>query len=184
MAGEFNIGSSIKMVGTDWKAFQNFLGFKWKAAGEKEVDKATGRAALYIKSQIRARILSKSYAPNSLFTARRKGYKSASDAIPLVDTGGLIREALQTRKKQTMMWEVGIIGDKPSRRTGYPASAYVRALHEGVTITRNIQGVNRTFRIPPRPFLRAVWEDMAVQSRVHKEWNDAITKVLKKYGKL
>jgi len=183
MPGDFKIHGGIKISGPDLVAFEKFIKYQWKSDLETEMDKATGRAAKYILSQIRERILAKQYTPNSLHTARRKGYNSVSEAIPLVDTGGLIREALQTQKKSIGVWEVGVIGNKPSRKTGYPASAYVRALHEGFTSTVEIQGVRRTFRIPPRPFLRAVWEDMIVQDRVHLEWSNAIKTVLKRHGK-
>jgi hypothetical protein len=184
MPDKFNIGASFKLAGKDLAKFENFLAFRWKGAMETEVDKATGRGAKYIQSQIRARILDKQYVPNTLWTAKQKGYNTPDEAIPLVDTGSLIREALQAQRNRPMVWEVGIIKDIPSKRTGAPASKYVQALHDGVTVTVSIRGVRRTFRIPPRPFLRNVWEDLMVQGRVHKEWSDAIEKVLKEYGQL
>lgn len=184
MQGKFHIGVSLKLGGPDYDKFKDFIAFNWKNKFENELDKATGRAANFIKSEIRSRILNKQYVPNSLFTARRKGYATVDEAIPLVHTGGLIREALMSQKLKKLVWEVGIIGDKPSRTTGYPAKAYVRALHEGHTGTATIDGRTFTYRIPPRPFLRRVWEDLMVQRRVHKEWKDTIEKVLKENGKL
>lgn len=184
MQGKFHIGASFKLGGPDLEKFQNFINFRWKKDFEKKLDRATGRAAQYIRSEIRRRILDRQYVPNTLYTARRKGFNTVEEAIPLVHTGGLIREALMVVKLKTLVWEVGVIGDKPSRTTGAPAKKYVRALHEGLTSTMTINGKTRTFRIPPRPFLRAVWEDMVVQNRVHREWRDAIIDVLKKHGKL
>ena len=184
MQGKFNISSSFKLGGPDYKKFRNFIRFNWRGKFERELDKATGRAANFIRSEIRQRILDRQYVPNSLFTARRKGYDTVDEAIPLVDTGGLIREALMAQKRKSVVWEVGVIGEKPSRTTGYPAKDYVRALHEGYTGVARMGGRTFTYRIPPRPFLRNVWEDMMVQKRVHKEWEDTIRKVLKEHGKL
>lgn len=184
MQGKFNIGASFKLGGPDYQKFKSFIMFNWKSKFEKELDKATGRAARYVRSEIRRRILAKQYVPNSLFTARRKGYQTVDEAIPLVHTGGLIREALMAQRLKPVVWEVGVIGEKPSRTTGYPAKAYVRALHEGHTGVARRGNKTFTYRIPPRPFLRRVWEDMMVQKRVHKEWEDAIRDVLKEHGKL
>jgi hypothetical protein len=180
----FNAGTGITIGGADLAKWEYFIGSKWVDEFEREMDKATGRSAKYILSQIRSRILSKSYVPNSLWTAKRKGFNSVAEAIPLVETGGLIREAIAAKRKSIGVWEVGVIEDKTSRRTGAKASKYVRALHEGVTVTSTIRGVRRTFRIPPRPFLRSVWEDMAVRGKVHKDWSDTIEMILRKHGKL
>ena len=184
MPDKFHIGFSFKLGGPDYDKFKNFISFNWRSKFEKELDMATGRAARYIRAEIRKRILDRQYVPNSLFTARRKGYETIEEAIPLVDTGGLIREALMAQRLKKCVWEVGVIGEKPSRKTGYPAKAYVRALHDGYTGTATIGGRTITYRIPPRPFLRSVWADLMVQNRVHKEWRDAIEKVLKENGKL
>lgn len=190
MPGEFDIHGGITISGPDLPAFENFIKGKWKAEFKKEINRATARGAKYILSEIRGRILAKQYAPNALMTAQRKGYKTVEDAIPLVDTGGLIRESLQAERRKAeselvyAAWEVGVIGNKPSRRTGAPANKYVRVLHEGATFTVEINGRSRTFRIPPRPFLRSVWEDPAVQARVQKEWSDTVRSQLIKHGKL
>lgn len=180
----FNTGTGLTIGGADLDRWEYFIGSKWSSEFEREMDKATGRSAKYVLSQIRSRILSRSYVPNTLATAKGKGFSSVSEAIPLVETGGLIRDAIAAKRKSIGVWEVGVIEDKTSRRTGAKASKFVRALHEGVTITSSINGVRRTFRIPPRPFLRSVWGDMMVRNRVNKEWSDTIEMILRKYGKL
>jgi hypothetical protein len=112
-----------------------------------------------VLSEIRKRIHNKEYAANSIMSAYLKGFKTVQDATPLIDTGKMIREVLLAQRIQEMKWEVGALGKAVHPKSRKPYSLIIPIIHEGATISMKIGTVSKTVRIPPRPFLRAVWED-------------------------
>lgn len=164
----------------DWKEFEKFLNFDWGVDLSREIGQATRRSAMYILAEIRKRIHDREYEVNTLSTAIRKGFTSVKESTPLVDSSKMIREALATERLRKWTWEVGIIKDMPTDTNRMKMSELVPILHEGKTIKRG----NKTYRIPPRPFLREVFDDPSIERYVNKQWSDAYKKVLKKHGKL
>ena len=177
---KFNAGMGLVLGGKDFRLFKKFLSYAWRKDMYNIMDMATGRVAKKIQSDIRQRVLGKVYTRNKQSTIDDKG----GNDIPLVDTGGLIREAIQSRRLKQMSWEVGVIGKKPSRTTGASAETYVRVIHDGATFAVNYYGRRVTIRIPPRPFLRDVFDDPKTRAMANAMWKDAMTKILTKHGKL
>jgi len=178
------LDGKITISGDDWKKFEKFVKYKWGHELKIAVGKATGRSALYVLSEIRKRIHDKEYIPNTYWTARRKGYKSAAEATPLIESGTMIRDTLLAKRIKTWTWEVGAIQDQKSPRTGKAYKELIPIIHEGTTYTMKRGGKSVTIRIPARPFLRSVFEDSSVHVKIRKEWNVTIERILKKYGKL
>lgn len=180
MAG---FGASM-IYGGDWDKLEKFLTYSWKNDLEAEVDKATKRGALRILSEIRKRIHDKRYTKNKLSTALNKGFTSVGASTPLVDQGTLIRKALTYVSKGEMAWEVGVLKDMPTSDGRSKISEIVPILHEGGTVTQKRGSKTVVIRIPPRPFLREVFDDPFMRKYVERQWEAAVRKVLKKHGEL
>jgi len=178
-----NYGPTIK-IGGDWKAFSKFLKYTWRSDFDKIMNKATERSARYLLSQIRERIRNKEYQINKLSTAIKKGFKTASEATPLVDTGGLIAKGMVVNQLKNLVYEVGVLANHPMDERGKKAMEIVPVLHDGATITQTRGSKRVTIRIPPRPFLKEVFEDDNVIKKVEREWHKGMEYLLKKHGKL
>lgn len=171
-------GSKITLKG-DWKQFRHFLSLGWNKEFVEVINKATGEAAEMLRQEIVDRIMDKEYESNALYTAISKGFSSVSEATPLVHTGTMIREGLLTKRAKEWIWKVGILGNVRSS-SGLTLFELVPILHDGATIKKG----NKTIRIPPRPFLKNVFDDPKMVKKVHNLWNRAIERILKKHGKL
>lgn len=180
-----SIQASIKLSG-DWKAFENFLSYKWKSELERAMDQAAGQAAYYILSQIRGKIRDKRYKSNALSTARGKGFTTPAEATPLVDSGDLLTKALVVNKLRQWYWEVGVIGNigASNSKGKKTLKEIVPILHEGGTIVQTRGNKRVIIRIPSRPFLSSVWENPKVLSKIDKIWQTEVQRILKKHGKL
>jgi hypothetical protein len=176
--------ANIKLEGADWELFRKFAKNTWFPELKREVHRATGRSALHILSTIRRKINSKEYAVNAYSTARTKGYSTPTESPPLIDTGVMVRDVLLAKQVNQWAWEVGAIGTQPNRKTGKPYREIIPIIHDGATYTVKKGNGSATIRIPARPFLRVVFEDPQIHKHIRDEWNAAIYKVLRKYGKL
>lgn len=178
-----NFGAKIQYSG-DWEKLEKFLKYNWRNDLFQELDKATKRSALYVLSEIRKRIHDREYTPNKLSTALKKGFTSVKESTPLVDSGTLIRKALAIEAIGELAYEVGVVKDVPTGDGRSTMLDIVYILHEGGTTTIKRGGKNVIVRIPPRPFLRAVFEDVFIQKYIQRQWEAAIRKVMKKHGAL
>ena len=170
----------------DWKAFEKFLDYKWGKELRDEINRATKKSCLYIISEVRRRIHNREYTENKPSTIRAKssartGGGTQSDT-PLIDQGTMVR-ALSFNMVAQMSYLVGFIKDQKTTDGRSTLFEVIPALHDGATITQSVKGKTRIIRIPPREFLKNVWEDPKVIAIVNKNWEFAIGKVLKKYGK-
>jgi hypothetical protein len=178
-------GQGVTLIGNDWKLFEKFVKQKWGNELKAAVEKATARSAMWVLSQIRQKVHDKGYELNADSTAIRKGHKSADEATPLIESGTMIRDTLLTKQIKTWTWEVGAIADKYSPRTNKPYKEIIEIIHDGKTYSYKTKtGKTVTIRIPARPFLRTVFEDVKVHAHIRSEWSKAIERVLKKHGKL
>lgn len=181
--------SGIKIeFGPETAVFQ-----QWAAALQgnlqASVQRATKQVALYLVQEITQRIFDKKYAPNAALTIFLKeagGYGTT----PLVRTGrvgGLVRSITRELLDNDMATEVGVL----TRKSGKGGRHNIgELLHNGGTIKitaamrrafmRRLKAIERAtgkqappppgrkavIRIPPRPFVRDVFQDARVIANV------------------
>lgn len=163
----------------DWKKFEQFLSYKWGSELKSAIGKATRMNTLYIIAEIQRRIEKGMYTPNSPYTIKRKGHDKV-----LIDKTRMIK-SMSERRVAPMVREVGFLKNAKASRGNRMLFDVIPMLHDGHTFNVKVKGGGtRTIRIPPRPFLGNVWNDPKVHAVLQKNWEMAITRVLKKYGKL
>lgn len=175
--------ADVKFKG-DWSKFQSFLNYSWKNDLIRAVNIATKKGALKILSDIRDRIHKKQYVENRPSTLAGK-----DGDTPLIDKGTMIK-ALEIQLggdgksfigKEISVYKVGFLKDQKTSDGRSTLFTVVPILHDGYTF-KSESGA--TFRVPPRPFLKNVFEDGGIHDLINMYWNDAIEKTLKKHGKL
>ena len=186
----------------DWQKFR-----MWVAAFEGNLSKAS-RAAVkksvqFALAEIDKGIRGGNYAALSSLTAQIRGMENYGNT-PLLRTGGLIR-AVTTEIVDDFTGIVGVKKNASTSRRGRDASGrfsseamanIAELLHEGTTIkitpamrrafARKFGGRlsvsggagKSTIRIPPRPFIGAVFDNPAFVKRVERFFADELYRVL------
>ena len=188
-------GFTLKITG-DVKKFQAFTSTKTMNVIGDEIKKATAKSVAMVLDKIEQGIKQKQFKSNSPLTQAIKG-----EDYPLKDTGDLLQILEYELKGQ---WEA-FVGILRKGKTSHGGDLYrvVQLLEEGfeVRITPEMRkalfakaggniasgGTSSSagvLRIPPRPFLRSVFESKSVHNEIFRNWEQGIQKALRRMGAL
>lgn len=171
---------------------------------QEELRKATTKNCLLVKSAMRKRIQDRAYLPNSPLTLAIKAPRTkpliGGPPGPGGDLFRAITHEVSVRADGEPVGFVGLLRTDTHKGTRYNIGII---LHEGATIRvtpamrravfakarrngkgrrylRDIAGPARgTWVIPPRPFVRDVIQDPAIQRALLREWEAGVDRALR-----
>lgn len=192
-------GTGLKLSG-DWKKYGDTLD-AFADNFRNSIERATERNAIYARDEIRKKIDAKAYAPNAPRTVILKGGNmplagktSAPEAAKGASSGGTGAALLKSLAYQMDGPLAAIVG--VNRWANYRGRKNIgKIVHDGVTIPvtekmrkyfyflafkygskgfKPLHPRTKKIVIPPRPFIKNVIDDPAVQAKMKAQWEAAV----------